>query len=276
MKAMRLVIMAGALVAAGGAGLVAMNLANREPEQVIVEKDGGQPRIETEEVLVAGQDIAVGTNISPDMVSWQEWPKSAVNGGFVTRSSKPDGDAQIKGAIARSAFYQGEPIRDSKLVRSDRGYMSAILPAGQRAIATTISTETSAGGFILPNDRVDVIMTRRFTGGNDDQFITETVLENIRVLAIDQSVEEKDGESVVVGETATLQLTPRQAEVLTVAQQMADRLALTLRSVEDSKGDQTNAAYHLIGGERGAGTVRIIKYGASKDQLLGDTDSGNK
>ncbi|MEZ5871493.1 MAG: Flp pilus assembly protein CpaB [Nitratireductor sp.] len=268
--------MAGALAAAGGAGLVAMNLANREPEKIIVEAGDPQPRVETEQVLVAGQDIAVGTNISPEMVSWQEWPKSAVNAGFVTRSAKPDADSDIKGAIARSAFYQGEPIRDSKLVRSDRGYMSAILPSGQRAIATTISTETSVGGFILPNDRVDVIMTRRFKGGSEDEFITETVLENIRVLAIDQSVEEKDGESVVVGETATLQLTPRQAEVLTVAQQMADRLALTLRSIEDSKSDSTNAAYHLIGGERGAGTVRIIKYGASKDQLLGNTGSDQK
>ena len=274
MKAARLIVMGTALAAAGGAGFLALNLFNREPEKQIVEVS--KPSIELEQVLVAETDIPIGTNIKPDMLRWQDWPRDAVSKGFMTRVANANARDEMEGAIARGAFFKGEPLRESKLVRSDRGYMSAILPAGQRAIATTISTETSAGGFILPNDRVDVIMTRRFKGGNEDQFITETVLENIRVLAIDQSVEEKDGESVVVGETATLQLTPRQAEVLTVAQQMADRLALTLRSVEDSKGDKTNAAYHLIGGERGAGTVRIIKYGSSKDQLLGDTDSGNK
>ncbi|MFZ1815554.1 MAG: Flp pilus assembly protein CpaB [Rhizobiaceae bacterium] len=274
MKVMRLVIMAGALAAAGGAGLVAMNLANREPETQIVEVGG--PQIELEQVLVASADIPTGTGLKADLVRWQEWPRDAVNDAFVTKSAKPEAIEEIKGAITRSSFYAGEPIRNSKLVRSDHGYMSAILPSGQRAIATTISTETSAGGFILPNDRVDVIMTRRHKGGNEDEFITETILENIRVLAIDQAIEEKDGEQVVVGETATLQLTPRQAEVLTVAQQMADRLALTLRSLEDSKSDKTSAAYHLIGGERGAGTVRIIKYGASKDLLLGNTGEEKK
>ncbi len=157
-------------------------------------------------------------------------------------------------------------MREAKLVKSDRGYMSAILPQGQRAIATTISTETSAGGFILPNDRVDVIMTRRAKGDDgNDEFVTETILENVRVLAIDQTVEEKDGELVVVGQTATLQLSPREAEVLTVAQQMAERLSLTLRSLEDSKTDETKAAFHLLRGERGKGTVRVIRYGAVKD-----------
>ena len=264
MKAARMIVMGGALFSAVGAGYLALSLASRQPEKVVQ-----QQKVEMEDVLVANGDVALGKSLISGTMRWQEWPKDSVSNGLITRSSHPNAIQELEGAIARATFFAGEPIRESKLVQSDRGYMSAILPHGQRAIATTISTATSAGGFILPNDRVDVIMTRRFTGGGENEFITETILENVRVLAIDQTIEEKDGEAVVVGDTATLQLTPRQAEVLTVAQQMADRLALTLRSVEDSDSEETNAAYHLIGGERGAGTVRLIRYGSTKDILIG-------
>lgn len=274
MKAARLIVMVGALAAAAGAGFIAMNLANREPEVVEVQAESA-PRIETEEVLVASEDIPMGTTLNPARVRWQEWPKDAIADGFITKSGDPEADTKIEKAIARGQFYRGEPLREAKLVRSEHGYMSAILPEGQRAVATTISTETSAGGFILPNDRVDVIMTKRAAAGSDSEFITETVLENVRVLAIDQTIEEKDGEAVVVGETATLQLTPRQAEVLTVAQQMADRLTLALRSLQDSKSAETKAAYHLIGGERGAGRIKVIKFGAGKEIVVSQpkTDS---
>ena len=127
----------------------------------------------------------------------------------------------------------------------------------------------SAGGFILPNDRVDVIMTRRGDDNDGAEFITETILENVRVLAIDQTIEEKDGEAVVVGETATLQLNSDQAKILTVAQQMADRLALALRSLEDSGDEITTGAEYLLNGRRGNGRIRVIKYGNTKDVLAG-------
>lgn len=270
MKAARIIVMAGAVAAAAGAGFLALSLANREPEQQIVEV-GGQ-KLALEQVLVAASDVAMGTGLNPSLVRWQDWPKDAVSGGFIIKNSDPTAQEKIEGAIARSGFYQGEPIRETKLVRSDRGYMSAILPSGQRAVATTISTATGAGGFILPNDHVDIIMTRRSKTDEGEGFLTETILENIRVLAIDQTIEEKDGEAVVVGETATLQLSPRQAEILTVAQQMADRLALTLRSVSDSKSTDSTGADHLLGGERGAGLVRLIKYGNIKDVTIQQND----
>ncbi len=263
MKAARIIVMTGALAAAAGAGFLALSLANREPEQQLVEVQG--QKLEIEQVLVASSDVPMGTGLNASMVRWQDWPKEAISSGFVVKASDPTALEKIDGAIARGGFYQGEPIRETKLVRSDRGYMSAILPSGSRAVATTISTATSAGGFILPNDHVDVIMTRRSKTDEGEGFLTETILQNIRVLAIDQTIEEKDGEAVVVGETATLQLTPRQAEIMTVAQQMADRLALTLRSVSDSKSQDTKEADHLLGGERGAGLVRVIKYGNIKD-----------
>ena len=112
--------------------------------------------------------------------------------------------------------------------------MSAILPSGMRAVATRIAADTSAGGFVLPNDHVDVIMTRQDNaeaGGSPGGYVTETILNNVRVLAIDQTIEEQNGEKVVIGQTATLELSLKQAEILTVAQQLGDRLALALRSL---------------------------------------------
>ncbi len=116
-------------------------------------------------------------------------------------------------------------------------------------------------------------MTRRDDSNGDGEFITETILENVKVLAIDQTIEEKNGEPVVVGETATLQLSPDQAKILTVAQQMADRLALALRSLEDSGNEAESSADYLLSGSRGNGRIRVIKYGNSKDVIAGTTNA---
>jgi pilus assembly protein CpaB len=140
--------------------------------------------------------------------------------------------------------------------------MSAILPSGKRAVATQISADTSAGGFILPNDFVDVIMTRRAENGSTQGFVTETILKNIRVLAIDQMIEEnEEGKRVKVGETATLELTPQQSEIITVAQQMADRLTLALRSITDAQEPPAEDADYLVSGNGRRGTVRLIRSG---------------
>ena len=137
--------------------------------------------------------------------------------------------------------------------------MAAILPSGMRAVSTEISAETGAGGFILPNDRVDVIMVRKSDG---DLYLTETVLSNVRVLAIDQQIEEKeDGSKAVVGTTATLELTPDQSKVMTVAQQMADRISLALRSVADAQEPDTTAADYLLNGD-GRPSIQVIKSGS--------------
>src|SRR6202044_2433954 len=119
----------------------------------------------------------------------------------------------------RSPFIAGEPIREPKLIKADgSGFMAAILPSGMRAISTEISPETGAGGFILPNDRVDVILSRHEKNPDrtnpTDVINSEILLSNIRVLAIDQAPREKDGKNPVVGKTATLELKPAQAELL--------------------------------------------------------------
>lgn len=266
MKIARIAILGVAVIAAGGAAIMAGNLS-REPETIEVVTEAA-PSIELTEVLVAERDVPLGTKLDATMVRWQQWPSEGISQGYLTKSENSNIEELVAGSIVRSAFFEGEPIRDGKLIKSDSGYMSAMLPAGQRAIATSISTDTSAGGFILPNDRVDVIMTSRERTDTGERFVTETILQNIRVLAIDQTIEEKDGEAVVVGSTATLQLDPRQTEILTVAQQMADRLTLALRSLEDTKNQVTKNADHLITGNR-EGKVRMIRFGRVKDTKTG-------
>ncbi|SHG95816.1 pilus assembly protein CpaB [Kaistia soli DSM 19436] len=263
MKTARVAVIGVAVVAGLTAALLARQLLNR-PAPVAAVAAG--PVIASADVLVASRDLPMGSALDAAAFKWQSWPKDGLSASYITRDAKPGADTELTGSIARSSFVAGEPINEAKLIRSDRGFMSAILPAGQRAVATAISADTSAGGFILPNDRVDVIMTRKLdnTGGSQDRFSTETVLSNVRVLAIDQTLGEKDGEKVVVGQTATLELSAEQAQILTVAQQMSQKLTLALRSLADATASADPDAVHLIqnGGERGG--VRIVRNGVTQ------------
>ena len=165
------------------------------------------------------------------------------------------------GSVVREPILAGEPIVARKIVRAgDSGYLAAYLEPGMRAMAIAVTVESAAGGFILPNDLVDVIMVRKGDNGN---FLTENVLNNVRVLAIDQQIKEgEDGTAAVVGATATLELTPEQAKIITVAQQMADRLTLALRSVADAQENDTLSAGYLLNGGSGQPEIQVIKSGS--------------
>lgn len=264
MKSKQLAVLGIALVAAAGAGYLALNLA--KPEPVVVQKTIKKgPDVRLEEVLVASDDLPVGSKLSGNY-RWQKWPEAAVTDGLITRSAEPEAGTEFEQWVVRNIIYRGEPIRRSKLLGPGERFMSSMLPSGKRAVAVQISKATSAGGFILPNDFVDLIMTRRNNQQEQalaasDGFITETILKNIRVLAIDQTiVEDEEGNKTIIGETATLELTPQQAEIVTVAQQMADRLSLSLRSIADITERPTDEADYLVSGN-GRGTVRIIRSG---------------
>lgn len=257
LMSMRIVILAIAIVAAGGAGFLAMNMMSTEPSQPITAAPA-RPAIQLDDVLVATETLTTGARVENRM-RWQRWPSDALSPDFITRESRPDAMTELAESVVRATIAQGEPIRPIKLLGADQSFMSSILPSGKRAVATEIAADTSAGGFILPDDHVDVIMVSR---GVDGGFETETILNSIRVLAIDQTIrEDEEGRLVQVGQTATLELTPQQAEIITVARQMADRLTLSLRSVKDvSEEDATEAADHLVGAGPG-GTITVIKGG---------------
>jgi len=260
MNTARIIVLAIS-VAAGGLAIWLLNSPDSKPAV-----PAPVVQIDTVDVLVAKSDIGLGQTVNADDLQWQTWPAAnASSASFIRRADRPDALTQFTGSIARSPFIGGEPIRELKLVKGpSSGIMAAILPSGMRAISTEISLESGASGFILPNDHVDIILTRHekrqdASGTNVDTVVSETILNNIRVLAIDQTIEEKNGQKVVVGKTATLELRPDQVELLTSARQTGS-LTLALRSIVDlnvvaSKADEQTT--------KRSDSVNVIRYGVS-------------
>ncbi len=257
MKPARIIILAVAIVAAGMAGLLAMRLSG---SNTVVQQAEALVRKEpTVNVLVSAANLPVGSRLDDKSMRWMAWPEGSLIDGFIRESIPPQAMTELTGVVVRLPMFEGEPVRREKIADSSGRVMSSLLPSGKRAVATEISVATGAGGFILPNDRVDVIMVRR---GTEDNYLTETVLSNVRVLAIDQQIQETpDGEKSVIGTTATLELTPDQTKVITVAQQMAERLSLALRSVADAQEEDTSAADYLLSGGSGRPSIQVIKSG---------------
>jgi pilus assembly protein CpaB len=250
------------LIIALSAGGVAAYLARGTAEQ---SRPVAEPVVQlpTVEILVAKSDIGLGQPVKPEDLQWQTWPASAGN-NLVNRASRAEAITEIAGSIARAPFIAGEPIREQRLVKANgSGFMAAILPTGMRAISTEISPETGAGGFILPNDRVDVILSKREKnpdGRGSDVVQSEIILSNIRVLAIDQAPKEKEGVNSLVGRTVTLELKPEQAETLARAPQ-SGTLALALRSITDVNAAAEGRSEDQI--QKRSGSVNVVRYGVA-------------
>src|SRR5262245_10620885 len=227
----RIAVLGIAVVAGGIAAYLASGSDEKPPSPVA--------QLPTVDVLVAKHEIGLGQSVKPDDLQWQTWPAATASNNFITKTARANAVTEVTGSIARYPFIAGEPIREPKLVKADgSGFMAAILPSGMRAISTDISPETGAGGFILPNDRVDVILTRREKNADNKSapeiVHSEIILTNVRVLAIDQAPKEQEGKNAVVGKTVTLELKPEQAETLARARQTGT-LSLALRSIADAK-----------------------------------------
>jgi len=260
----RIVVLTIALSAGGVAAYLARGTDTKQalPADPVVQ-------LQTVDVLVAKSDIGLGQSVTPDNLQWQTWPAATASNSFIRRSERPEGTKEVAGSIARAPFITGEPIREQKLVKANgSGFMAAILPSGMRAISTEISPETGAGGFILPNDRVDVILSKREKNpdrsGSSDIVISEIILTNVRVLAIDQAPKEKDGQNTVVGKTVTLELKPEQSETLARARQTGT-LALALRSIADLNAIETQADDQS---SRRGGSVNVVRYGVSNPTTI--------
>ncbi|MGB9116525.1 Flp pilus assembly protein CpaB [Bradyrhizobium sp.] len=264
MNIARIVVLTIALSAGGVAAYLASGSDSKPPPTEPV------AQLQTVDVLVAKADIGLGQTLTPDDMQWQTWPASTASNTFIRRNDRPDATTQIAGSIARAPFIAGEPIREAKLVKANgSGFMAAILPTGMRAVSTEISPETGAGGFILPNDRVDVILTRREKNPNPDRaaaadiVVSEIILSNLRVLAIDQAPKEKEGQNTVVGRTVTLELRGEQTWVLAAARQ-AGTLSLALRSIADLNQVDIGADERV----RHRGNINVVRYGVSNPTIL--------
>ncbi len=256
MNTQRIIVLGFALVAAGGAAfLVRGMLGGGTP--VVQAKPA--PSIAMSEVLVAGTNLTPGQALSGEQVRWEKWPSSSVDPQFITRASAGEAEAVVKGTVVRAMILPGQPITQTAIVRGDAsGFMAATLSEGMRAISIAINTDSGAGGFILPNDRVDVILTRK-PDGNGQRAFAKTILSSLRVLAVDQTFKQEKDTRTVVGKTATVEVSPEQAEIISAAG-ISGQLSLALRPLSEV------ASLNDPGRKRRAaatydGPVSVIRYG---------------
>ncbi len=183
------------------------------------------------QVLVAKRALSAGTILSADMVTFQPWPKTMVESAYFLK----DGTdlAKLPGQVVRVEVAAGQPVTQGSLVGpSERGFLAASLGAGMRAISISVTENTAVGGFVFPGDRVDLMLTQEVTGEGQSLRVTETIARNVRVLAVDQTVDSTKKEPKVV-RTVTLEVTPKLAEKIAVSQTVGS-LALSLRSLADT------------------------------------------
>ena len=289
MGPVRIAILVVAAIAAIGLALVVRQMAARKPAPVAVA--AALPPQSTVQVLTARRDLPVGTRLASGDVAWTPWPTNALNAAYITDGAAParapEGAARIGetaastakivfagggsamqaalGAIVREPILVNEPIVERKIVRGGQGgYMSVVLQPGMRAMSIPVNVETGAGGFILPGDRVDVLMSRKLdaaaSGGSGQTAVANVAMRNLKVLAVDQQVDlPKNGKSIL-GATVTLEVPSGNAEDLLKAKAQGD-LVLALRSYADMGGPS--------GASDGSRTqaVRMIRAGHSSEAM---------
>jgi pilus assembly protein CpaB len=264
MKTARIVVLT---IALGAGGVAAYLASGSEPDNKPQAPAKAVAELQTVDVLVAKSDIGLGQSVKAEDLQWQTWPTASASNSFIRRSDHPDAPSEYAGSTVRVPFMAGEPIREQKLIKANSGFMAAILPSGMRAISTDISPETAAGGFILPDDRVDVILSKRDKAagngnGAQDVVNSQIILSNVRVLAIDQAPKEKDGQNTLLGKTVTLELAPEQAETLARARQ-SGTLALALRSIADANAVENRPGAQ---GQSSGASINIVRYGVPTTQ----------
>jgi len=295
MGPVRVLILAVALTSAVGAAVIVRGMAQGQAPPPAVTAEAPQiVERPMAEVLIAKRDLPPGTIVAEQDVAWQAWPQDSLNDLFITKAGggqSNEGGALVKaatqaatiarqavtgpepaiaelvGTVVREAILAGEPVTKRKLVRAgSAGLMAITLQPGMRAMAIPLSAESAAGGFILPGDHVDVVQSRQMddpSASGGQRYISETVLRNAKVLAIDQATGSED--AAVIGATATLELSPNQAEVLVLARSQGD-LTLVLRSYADTDGPtETVQRGQANSGGFNAAVVRIYRDGQTSE-----------
>ncbi len=228
-------------------------------------------QVEYVDVLVAAKSLPLGGRITDSALKWKKWPAEALTPSFISNDTRPQAMVELDNAIVRSPIVEGEPINENKLVKAgDSGVMAALLKPGMRAVTTRISVDTAAGGFIQPGDHVDIILTRSAqqsrlgssgTQTNERIFISDTIFENVLVLAIDQTFSSTaDAGATVIGSTATFEMSPQDAELLQQSVAKGD-LSLTLRGIINSRARVRSTATRIKDTEDESSTLVVYRGG---------------
>jgi pilus assembly protein CpaB len=222
------------------------------------------PPMAMSDVLVANANLQPGHVLSADQVRWERWPSASVDSSFITKKSVTSIDEAVKGTVVRAPLLAGQPIATTAIIHGQAtGFMAAMLMPNMRAVSINITADSGAGGFILPNDHVDVILARKLDG-NPPRVEAKTILADVRVLAVDQIFKQDKDTKSVIGKTATLELTPGQAQSVAAAENMG-AISLSLRPLADS---DTPVASNLPGDEDRGGQVSIIRYGVMHEDSV--------
>jgi len=255
MNIVRIVVLGIAVLSAGAVALLVRGiLGGGTPD---VQANVPDPQFEISQVLVASERVEPGRILTVDSVRWAEWPDNGLEPELITQEAHPDLEKFIEGSVSRAPLIAGEPITEDKIVRTDSAsFMAATLGDGKRAVSIPISVESGAGGFILPNDRVDVILTREVENEAERVYRSYTLLSDVRVLAIDQVLRQDEDQESQVASTATLELSLSQSELLVQAQATGE-LSLALRGLGDD-------AIISDGSMQQGGDVIVLRYGVAR------------
>jgi pilus assembly protein CpaB len=218
------------------AGLAA--LAVRSTIAPTVQQADAPPSVATTQILVATKTITAGSFVQADNdLSWEEWPSEKVQSPpYII---EPEANPQdFNGAVARRTIFAGEPLTQGSVVKpGEGGFMSAVLQQGYRAVSLPVNATTGNAGFIFPGDHVDLILTHAIQNMSGQSFVSETFVENVRVLAVDQMLDNPENKALLA-KTVTLEVVPRQAEAINVALEMG-KISLALRSIAADAQPQT-------------------------------------
>ncbi|MDC9700836.1 MAG: Flp pilus assembly protein CpaB [Alphaproteobacteria bacterium] len=222
-------------------------------------------KIAVSRFLVAARDLKIGSVLSESDLQWQEWPSSIdiISPHFISEEFMPDAVQEYVGGLVRLPLIHGEPITDHKIFLSDLrgGVLSALLKKGMLAVSVEISAGTGAGGFILPEDRVDLFQSLRVPlPGGENSVIVKTLLKNIRVLAVNQVFQKDDEVSFLLGKTVTLEVDPRQAELVIGAKEEGV-LSLALRALVSSEMKSVSRSHDNS-------VLKVFRFGKSERLIL--------
>jgi pilus assembly protein CpaB len=240
MRGRTVVLFLIAALLAGGTAYLVRSVLSQRP--VVAETKPQPPPPPQKKVLVAAAAIARGQILKPADLLWRPWPDGAITADYIVADAGPE--KSFAGWVARDAFTAGEPIVKAKIVApGEHGFLAAVLHPGTRAVSIAVDQTSDVSGFIFPGDRVDVLITLALpaddsNGNNTPHKAAETVLRDIRVIGTDQRLDSKDGQPLVA-RTVTLEVTPKQSEIVALAADMQGKISLSLRSLAAPAGEVT-------------------------------------